>query len=48
MDFAGCTAVHMVGGISGTIGAYILGQRYGFKMINRIGTRVKIGNIPGY
>ena len=29
IDFAGCGAVHMVGGISGIVGAYLVGPRIG-------------------
>ncbi|GMH33359.1 hypothetical protein BSKO_01193 [Bryopsis sp. KO-2023] len=29
IDFAGCTVVHMVGGLAGTMGAYIVGPRIG-------------------
>lgn len=29
VDFAGCSVVHLLGGISGLIGTYILGPRLG-------------------
>mmetsp|Transcript_32643 Transcript_32643/g.23592 ORF Transcript_32643/g.23592 Transcript_32643/m.23592 type:complete len:105 (+) Transcript_32643:415-729(+) len=29
IDFAGCSVVHMLGGVSGLIGTYILGPRLG-------------------
>jgi ammonium transporter, Amt family len=29
IDFAGCCAVHMIGGLSGLAGAYIVGPRIG-------------------
>ena len=46
-DFAGSTAIHMVGGISALIGAKILGARIGKFKKDKDG-KVKVGAFPGH
>ena len=46
-DFAGSTAIHMVGGISALIGAAILGPRIG-KFIKKDGKVAKVNAFPGH
>lgn len=46
-DFAGSTAIHMVGGISALIGAAILGPRIG-KFEKKNGKIVKVNAFPGH
>ena len=47
-DFAGSTAIHMVGGISALIGAIILGPRIGKYTRDDQGKVVKVNAIPGH
>ncbi|MBQ8069139.1 MAG: ammonium transporter [Solobacterium sp.] len=47
-DFAGSCAIHMVGGISALIGAWMLGPRIGKFVKNSDGTIAKVNAIPGH
>ena len=47
-DFAGSTAIHMVGGISALIGAIILGPRIGKYVRDKDGKITKVNAIPGH
>lgn len=47
-DYAGSTAIHMVGGISALIGAYILGPRIGKFSKDKDGKVVKVNAFPGH
>ena len=47
-DFAGSTAIHMVGGISALIGAIMLGPRIGKYVHDKDGKITKINAIPGH
>ena len=47
VDFAGSSAIHMVGGLSALIGAIILGPRIGKYVKNKDGS-VKVNAIPGH
>ena len=47
-DFAGSTAIHMVGGISALIGAKILGARIGKFTKDETGKIVKVNAFPGH
>ena len=47
-DFAGSTAIHMVGGISALIGAIFLGPRIGKYVRNKEGKVTKVNAIPGH
>lgn len=47
-DFAGSTAIHMVGGISALIGAIFLGARIGKYKKDKNGKVTKVNAIPGH
>ena len=47
-DYAGSTAIHMVGGIAALIGATVLGPRIGKYVTDKNGKVVKINAIPGH
>ena len=47
-DYAGSTAIHMVGGISALIGAIFLGPRIGKYVRNKEGKVTKVNAIPGH
>ncbi|MBQ7727269.1 MAG: ammonium transporter [Clostridia bacterium] len=47
-DYAGSTAIHMVGGIAALIGAIVLGPRIGKYVKNKDGKVVKVNAIPGH
>ncbi len=47
-DFAGSTAIHMVGGISALIGAIMLGARIGKYKKDKNGKVTKVNAIPGH
>ncbi|MBQ5960536.1 MAG: ammonium transporter [Firmicutes bacterium] len=47
-DYAGSTAIHMVGGIAALIGAVYLGPRIGKYVTDRNGKVTKINAIPGH
>ena len=47
-DYAGSTAIHMVGGISALIGAIFLGPRLGKYVRNKDGKVIKVNAIPGH
>ncbi len=48
IDFAGSTAIHMVGGMCALIGAAILGPRIGKYVKDSTGKVVKVNAIPGH
>ena len=47
-DYAGSTAIHMVGGIAALIGAIVLGPRIGKYVKNSQGKVIKVNAIPGH
>ena len=47
-DYAGSTAIHMVGGISALIGAIFLGPRIGTYVRDKDGKVTKVNAIPGH
>ena len=47
-DYAGSTAIHMVGGIAALIGAVVLGPRIGKYVRDRSGKVIKVNAIPGH
>lgn len=47
-DYAGSTAIHMVGGITALIGAILLGPRIGKYVRNKEGKVTKVNAIPGH
>ena len=47
-DYAGSTAIHMVGGIAALIGAVVLGPRIGKYVTNKDGKVTKVNAIPGH
>ena len=48
VDFAGSSVIHMVGGITACIGAYILGPRIGKFVKDKSGKVTKVNAIPGH
>jgi Amt family ammonium transporter len=48
IDFAGSSAIHMVGGMSALIGAIILGPRLGKYVKDKTGKVTKVNAIPGH
>ena len=46
-DFAGSTAIHMVGGIAALVGAWMLGPRIG-KFTKRSDGTVQVNAFPGH
>ena len=47
-DYAGSTAIHMVGGIAALIGAAVLGPRIGKYVRDKGGKVIKVNAIPGH
>ncbi len=47
-DYAGSTAIHMVGGIAALIGAAVLGPRIGKYVKDKNGKVIKVNAIPGH
>lgn len=47
-DFAGSNCIHMVGGISALIGAYLLGPRIGKFTKDKAGKIIKVNAFPGH
>lgn len=47
-DFAGSNCIHMVGGISALIGAYLLGPRIGKFVKDKAGKITKVNAFPGH
>ncbi|MGN0772093.1 MAG: ammonium transporter [Christensenellales bacterium] len=47
-DYAGSTAIHMVGGIAALIGAIFLGPRLGKYVKDKSGKVIKVNAIPGH
>ncbi|MGN0761248.1 MAG: ammonium transporter [Christensenellales bacterium] len=47
-DYAGSTAIHMVGGIAALVGAIFLGPRIGKYVKDKAGKVVKVNAIPGH
>ena len=47
-DFAGSNCIHMVGGISALLGAWVLGPRIGKFVRNKNGDVVKVNAFPGH
>jgi Amt family ammonium transporter len=47
-DYAGSTAIHMVGGISALIGAWMLGPRIGKFVKDKSGKVIKVHAFPGH
>ena len=47
-DYAGSTAIHMVGGIAALVGAIFLGPRIGKYVKDKTGKVVKVNAIPGH
>ena len=47
-DYAGSTAIHMVGGIAALIGAAVLGPRIGKYVRDQKGKVIKVNAIPGH